>query len=310
MPEYWTVGELARRAGVTVRTIQFYDQQKLLAPSAKGPQNRRLYSEEDERELQRILVLKFLGNSLSDIRRVVSHELDGEEFEGLIDQQVEVLGHDLARLMRRMAALRAIRRRVRQGDDPDWAEIAHTIDPSGSQPSAMRHSQHESAGVGTGAVASGEGVPSGAASSWAPSASWRPACSPTTRGPTSLRLATRPFASAWGTTSPASSSRLTGRCTRTPSRGMTPSRSSGAPWTSISRWRGRRRRPLRLPGGSSRFPGLTARARSTSCAPRVRRHVPPGRGASGARGLRRAPSPGSPSGATPRRGRSPLRLRG
>lgn len=157
MPEYWTVGELARRAGVTVRTIQFYDQQELLAPSAKGPQNRRLYSEEDERELQRILVLKFLGNSLSDIRRVVSHELDGEELEGLVDQQIEVLGHDLARLMRRMAALRAIRRRVRQGDDPDWAEIAHTIDPSGSQPSAMRHSQHESADVGTGAVASGEG---------------------------------------------------------------------------------------------------------------------------------------------------------
>ena len=148
MPEYWTVGELAHRAGVTVRTIQFYDQQKLLAPSAKGPQNRRLYSEEDERELQRILVLKFLGNSLSDIRKVISHELDSEELEGLIDQQVEVLGHDLSRLMRRMAALRAIRRRVRQGDDPDWAEIAHTIDPSGSQPSALRHSQHESAGVG------------------------------------------------------------------------------------------------------------------------------------------------------------------
>ena len=60
MSEYWTVGEFARRAGVTVRTVQFYDQQKLLAPSAKGPQNRRLYSEEDERELQRILVLKFL----------------------------------------------------------------------------------------------------------------------------------------------------------------------------------------------------------------------------------------------------------
>ena len=34
---YLTVGELARRVGVTVRTIQYYDQQGLLSPSAKGP---------------------------------------------------------------------------------------------------------------------------------------------------------------------------------------------------------------------------------------------------------------------------------
>ena len=98
MSEYWTVGEFARRAGVTVRTVQFYDQQKLLAPSAKGPQNRRLYSKEDERELQRILVLKFLGNSLSDIRKVLAHKLEGGELTELIDRQVELLGRDLVRL--------------------------------------------------------------------------------------------------------------------------------------------------------------------------------------------------------------------
>ena len=42
---YLTVGELARRVGVTVRTIQYYDQQGLLSPSAKGPQNQRLYTD-------------------------------------------------------------------------------------------------------------------------------------------------------------------------------------------------------------------------------------------------------------------------
>ena len=73
----YTTGEIAKLCGVSVRTVQFYDQQKLLAPSAKGPQNRRLYSKEDERELQRILVLKFLGNSLSDIRKVLAHKLEG-----------------------------------------------------------------------------------------------------------------------------------------------------------------------------------------------------------------------------------------
>ena len=39
-----TVGELARRVGVTVRTIQYYDQKGLLHPSSKSEQNQRLYS--------------------------------------------------------------------------------------------------------------------------------------------------------------------------------------------------------------------------------------------------------------------------
>ena len=143
MSEYWTVGEFARRAGVTVRTVQFYDQQRLLAPSAKGPQNRRLYSEEDERELQRILVLKFLGNSLSDIRKVLAHKLDGGELSELIDRQVELLGRDLVRLMHRMSALRALRAQVGDGESPDWAGIAGLIDESGSNPPTLRHSMHE-----------------------------------------------------------------------------------------------------------------------------------------------------------------------
>lgn len=146
MSEYWTVGEFARRASVTVRTIQYYDQQKLLKPSAKGPQNRRLYSREDERELQRILVLKFLGNSLSDIRSALAGGFDGPEVAELIDRQAELLGRDLDRLLRRMATLRELRDQVVSGDDPDWGEIAGAIDQGGAYASSMRHSVHEPEG--------------------------------------------------------------------------------------------------------------------------------------------------------------------
>ena len=61
---YLTIGELARRVGVTVRTIQYYDQQGLLSPSAKGPQNQRLYTDDNVKDLYRILTLKYLGLSL------------------------------------------------------------------------------------------------------------------------------------------------------------------------------------------------------------------------------------------------------
>ena len=43
----YTTGEIAKACGVTVRTVQFYDQKGILIPSALSEGGRRLYSEED-----------------------------------------------------------------------------------------------------------------------------------------------------------------------------------------------------------------------------------------------------------------------
>lgn len=66
--DYMSVGELAELVGVTVRSIQYYDQQGILSPSAKGPQNQRLYAPADVERLYCILCLKYVGLSLAEIR--------------------------------------------------------------------------------------------------------------------------------------------------------------------------------------------------------------------------------------------------
>ena len=63
-----SVGELAEKAGVTIRTLQFYDQKGLLVPSVKGPRNRRLYSDKDQERLYEILCYKYMGLSLDEIQ--------------------------------------------------------------------------------------------------------------------------------------------------------------------------------------------------------------------------------------------------
>ena len=62
-------GEFARRAGVSVRTLRFYDHQGLLSPSHYSKSGYRLYSDDDLVELQQILALKFLGFTLGEIKR-------------------------------------------------------------------------------------------------------------------------------------------------------------------------------------------------------------------------------------------------
>jgi len=66
--EHWKVGELARRTGITVRTLHHYDEIGLLSPSTRSQAGYRLYTREDVARLQQILSLRQLGFSLQEIR--------------------------------------------------------------------------------------------------------------------------------------------------------------------------------------------------------------------------------------------------
>lgn len=65
---YMTAGEVAKKMNVTVRTLQHYDKENLLSPSAISDGGRRLYTDKDIIKLHQILSLKHLGFSLSDIK--------------------------------------------------------------------------------------------------------------------------------------------------------------------------------------------------------------------------------------------------
>ncbi|HEU4556350.1 MAG TPA: MerR family transcriptional regulator [Longimicrobium sp.] len=62
------VGELARRTGLTVRTLHHYHDVGLVKPSAQTPSGHRLYTRADVARLQQVLSLRQLGFSLEEIR--------------------------------------------------------------------------------------------------------------------------------------------------------------------------------------------------------------------------------------------------
>ncbi len=62
--DYMGIGEVAKKMNVTVRTLQYYDREGLLSPSAISEGGRRLYTDKDTVKLHQILSLKHLGFSL------------------------------------------------------------------------------------------------------------------------------------------------------------------------------------------------------------------------------------------------------
>src|SRR6266567_2674802 len=64
----WKVGQLAKRTGISVRTLHHYDQIGLLTPSHRTESGHRLYDDGDVARLQQIVSLRQLGFALDAIR--------------------------------------------------------------------------------------------------------------------------------------------------------------------------------------------------------------------------------------------------
>jgi len=68
----YTVGEVARLAGVTVRTLHHYDAIGLVRPAGRSEAGYRLYTDIDLVRLQQVLLYREIGLPLDEIRRVVN----------------------------------------------------------------------------------------------------------------------------------------------------------------------------------------------------------------------------------------------
>jgi MerR family transcriptional regulator, thiopeptide resistance regulator len=102
----WTVGEVARLAGVTVRTLHHYDRIGLLRPGQRSSAGYRGYQQADLIRLQRILAYRELGFSLEDVARLLD-DPDSDPVAQLRHQHELVLQR-----MERLAQIAAVLERT------------------------------------------------------------------------------------------------------------------------------------------------------------------------------------------------------
>jgi DNA-binding transcriptional MerR regulator len=120
----YKVREFAKLAGVTVRALHHYDRLGLLKPSRRTGSSYRLYSERDLARLEEIVVLKFLGIPLKEIRPLLDHQ------SGLADalrRQQRVLGERRRQLEQAISTIAAAEQSVSSAGGPDWTLFRHVI---------------------------------------------------------------------------------------------------------------------------------------------------------------------------------------
>lgn len=125
--ELMTVGELAKKMDITVRTLQYYDKEDLLKPSEKSEGGRRLYTNKDMVKLHQILSMKFLGFSLDDIKnRLISLDTP-EEVANVLGEQAQIIKREIANLTEALSAIEILKDEVKQIQTVDFNKYADIV---------------------------------------------------------------------------------------------------------------------------------------------------------------------------------------
>lgn len=119
----YTAGELAKKLGVSARTIRWYDEKNLLAPCAYSEAGYRLYDDQSAERLQKIMMLRYMDFSLEQIREMTQ----GEDFDvrKSLDDQERLLQEKKEHIER---VLEAVRRTQSAPDSELWENMLKIIE--------------------------------------------------------------------------------------------------------------------------------------------------------------------------------------
>ncbi|MEV4806279.1 MerR family transcriptional regulator [Nonomuraea sp. NPDC049421] len=119
MERYFTIGDLARRTGLTVKTIRFYADRGIVPPTCRNAAGHRLYDDVALARLELVRTLRELGIDLPTIRKVVTREVPLPEVAAAHAEAVAV---QIRILRLRHAVLTTMAER---GTTPEEMDVTH-----------------------------------------------------------------------------------------------------------------------------------------------------------------------------------------
>ena len=141
---YYSSGEFARMAHVTLRTIRYYDKQDILKPSYVTESGARFYTDEDFARLQQILLLKYLGFSLDDIREMTIDDSDYHFMLNALNLQLKLVRDQIEQMQLVERAIQDTAAVIQSEHSIDWSQMLNLIHLTGMEKSLKNQYQNAS----------------------------------------------------------------------------------------------------------------------------------------------------------------------
>ena len=126
----YTTGEIAKLCGVSVRTVQYYDDRGILVPSELSEGGRRLYTDDDLKRMHVICFLREAGLSINSISALFSDKNPENIISILLEQQERDLREELSETQAKLDLIDGIKRELKELDTfsvESISDIAHVM---------------------------------------------------------------------------------------------------------------------------------------------------------------------------------------
>ncbi len=126
----YTTGEIAKLCGVSVRTVQYYDNRGILIPSELSEGGRRLYTEEDLKRMHVICFLREVGLPINSIATLFAEEHPDRIISILLEQQEHALRAELLEHQKKLTLLDGIKSELKEIENfsiESIGDIAHVM---------------------------------------------------------------------------------------------------------------------------------------------------------------------------------------
>lgn len=130
---YYTSGVFAKMAHISLRTVRYYDQQNILKPTYVADNGRRYYSDQDFVRLQQILLMKYLGFSLEEIKELTIADQDDRVLVHSLELQRKLVQDQMEHLQLVDQALHDMTEELRHSQEVDWSDMLDLIHLTGME---------------------------------------------------------------------------------------------------------------------------------------------------------------------------------
>lgn len=130
---YYSSGDFAKKAGITKKTLRYYHEHNILKPSYVNEKGARFYTDDDFARLQQILLFKYLGFSLDDIKEMTINTSSSHFLYDSLVLQKKLVEDRIDQLSLVCNAIDDTAMAVKSGKEIDWSRMLRLINLTGME---------------------------------------------------------------------------------------------------------------------------------------------------------------------------------
>ena len=123
----FTIGEIARLTGLTIRTLQYYDNTGLVPLEKDCRNGRRFFKESDLSRLQQVMFYKAMGLKIKKIKELLTDTVTVNQFISVLIEQKDLLTGKLNDLSANIAIIEASLASLKENGSVPWGNLIELI---------------------------------------------------------------------------------------------------------------------------------------------------------------------------------------